>query len=69
MFRIHHLQTIVWLAWITEIAFLALPRLALASVADDMRFETSGFMGDTAYRRPEKIAADSAPTGAESSSS
>jgi hypothetical protein len=67
MFRIYHLQTIVWLAWITEIVFLALPRLALASVEDDMRFETSGFMGDTAYRRPETIAVDSAPSGAESS--
>jgi hypothetical protein len=38
-----------------------------ASLADDMRFETSTFMKNTIYRRPDHIATDSALSGAESS--
>lgn len=35
------------------------------SVDDDFRFETSAFMKATAYRRPDHLAADIAPDGAE----
>jgi len=35
------------------------------SLADDYQFETSTFMRDTTYRRPEHLAADSDPSGAE----
>jgi hypothetical protein len=67
MFRDYCLQRkIVWVTCTSAVICFALPQAGLASVADDLRFETSAFMKDTAYRRPEKIAADSAPSGAES---
>jgi hypothetical protein len=59
-------RRIVWTAGVTAIIGFAFSQSGWASVADDMRFETSAFMQDTAYRHPEKIAADSAPSGAES---
>jgi hypothetical protein len=59
-------QKIARATWVTVLICFALVPSGLASVADDLRFETSAFMKDTAYRRPEKIAADSAPSGAES---
>lgn len=49
------------------ITLLLLAGHVFASPADDLRFETSMFMKNTIYRRPEHIAADSAPSGAESS--
>jgi hypothetical protein len=39
---------------------------AAASLADDFRFETSTFMKNTLYRRPDHVATDSSPSGAES---
>lgn len=36
----------------------------LASVADDLRFETCEFMKSTAYSRVDRLAADGAPSGA-----
>jgi hypothetical protein len=59
-------RKIVWTTWATGVISFAFPQSGSASVADDLRFETSTFMKDTGYRRPEKIAADSAPDGAES---
>jgi hypothetical protein len=50
----------------TVIAFLLLPQSGLGTLADDLRFECSSFMKDTAYRRPEKLAADAAASGAQS---
>jgi hypothetical protein len=68
MFHGHHLEKkmVLSISAAAVIGF-ALPQSVMASVGDDFRFETSAFMKDTAYRRPEKIAADSAPSGAESS--
>jgi hypothetical protein len=40
------------------------PELGMASVADDLRFETTKFMRETAFRRPEHIAANPASSGA-----
>jgi hypothetical protein len=39
-------------------------RFATATLADDLKFETSDFMKNNAYRDPDKIAADIAPDGA-----
>src|SRR5258708_39662973 len=47
-------------------AFLTLVPTVFASVAEDLRFETSTFMQKTLYRRPDHVATDSAPSGAES---
>lgn len=38
----------------------------VAAVADDVKFETSTFMQKTLYRRPEHVATDIDPSGAES---
>jgi hypothetical protein len=47
------------------ILLVVLSGRAFASVADDLRFETSDFMKNTAYRRPDHLAADIDPSGAE----
>jgi hypothetical protein len=54
------------IAGITGILLMMLlPIPAFGSVDDDLRFEASTFMKDTAYRRPDHIAADIDPSGAE----
>jgi hypothetical protein len=50
----------------TAAAFIMRTPALLASVADDARFETSTFMQKTLYRRPEHVATDINPSGAES---
>jgi hypothetical protein len=43
---------------------LIFSKSGFAAVADDLRFETNKFMRDTAFRNPEHIAANPAPSGA-----
>jgi hypothetical protein len=45
-------------------AGFVLPQAVLASVADDLRFEASNFMRETAFRNPDHLAANPAPSGA-----
>jgi hypothetical protein len=49
--------------WTTLLGTLC-AELAVATVADDLKFETSNFMKDTAYHDPDGIAANVAPDGA-----
>src|SRR6266436_9316755 len=58
---------IAWLFGATAISFLLCSEPGIGSVSDDLRFETSAFMKSTAYRRPDRVAIDAAPSGAESS--
>jgi hypothetical protein len=50
---------------VTLLLLMLLTGRAFGSVADDLRFETSDFMKATAYRRPDHLAADTDPSGAE----
>jgi hypothetical protein len=66
-FRVCNLNPrIAWLLGATGISFLLLSDPGLCSVADDLRFESSAFMKTTVYRRPDRIAADVASSGAAS---
>lgn len=49
----------------TAILLMLLSGTVFGSVDDDYRFETSSFMKATLYRRPDRLAADIAPDGAE----
>jgi hypothetical protein len=48
----------------TALAGLVLPQSGLGSIADDLRFETGNFMRETAFRNPDHVAANPAPSGA-----
>src|SRR5260370_7174870 len=50
---------------LSAVSFLLLLESGFGSVADDLRFETSGFMKRVAYSHPDQIAADLAPSGAQ----
>jgi hypothetical protein len=50
---------------VAAISLMALSGTVFGSVGDDMNFETSSFMKATSYRRPDHLAADTAPDGAE----
>ena len=52
--------TILWAA----LFWVSLLKIAAGSVTDDLKFETSDFMRRTAYRDPDRIAADIAQDGA-----
>jgi hypothetical protein len=52
-------------AWkLGALALITLFSPSFASVADDLGFETSSFMKNTSYRRPDRVAADTSPDGA-----
>ena len=46
------------------LAGFLLPQPGRGSIAEDVRFETSNFMKETAYRNPDRVAANPAPSGA-----
>ena len=50
---------------VAAILLMSLSSTVFGSVDDDLRFETSSFMKATLYRRPDHLAADIAPDGAE----
>jgi hypothetical protein len=50
---------------LSAISLLLFSESGLGSVTDDLRFETSAFMKRVAYRHPDQIAADVAPSGAQ----
>jgi hypothetical protein len=52
-----------WLA-LTTMALMSLLHSAQGSVADDLRYETSDFIHESAYRQPDRLAANIAPSGA-----
>lgn len=58
-------QSIGVMAVMTVILLMPKPDV-MASSAEDFRFEASTFMQKTLYRRPDHVATDSAPSGAES---
>ena len=57
-------NVVAWLTGAISICLLLCVVPGFGSVPDDLRFETSEFMKSTAYRRVDRLAADSAPSGA-----
>jgi len=55
---------LVKLTFIVSLSPFLLPNTSPGSVKDDLQFETSGFMKSTAYRRPDRVAAQAAADGA-----
>src|SRR5580692_2293161 len=55
---------LVKLTFIVSSSPFLLPNTSPGSVKDDLQFETSGFMKSTAYRRPDRVAAQAAADGA-----
>jgi hypothetical protein len=55
----------VWVLTVGATSFFLFSAEALGTVADELRFETSDFMKDRAYRHPERVATHVSPSGAQ----